>query len=293
MKRISTRLAPVCVLAVTLLFMFPCMSFVKATPYGSFDVYAPTALLRGWHDVLYGTGDQAKKLDGAYAYVTGLGSYIKSRDFTSTTYSNYWAPYSNRSAFPPDNATILGVSLIAVARAQVTKPFTLSIIYGHDWDGDSWSIHMLTSSMFYATATDQAYSYNITADLIAEGAITAWNASILKSTSPDDWFEVQLMSWADTGNFILYVDYVGLSYIWCYPAGPGGGTGGSGETGQFSMPDVTGLMGMIGFIGMIGVPAASIWFFRRDGGSKIYFGVMALIAFTVCFGFFLASINGG
>jgi hypothetical protein len=52
-------------------------------------------------------------------------------------------------------------------------------------------------------------------------------------------------------------------------------------------------MGMTGFIGMIGVPAATIWFLKHDGGSKIYAGVTALIAFTVCFGFFLASINGG
>ena len=59
------------------------------------------------------------------------------------------------------------------------------------------------------------------------------------------------------------------------------------------MPDVIGLMGMTGFIGMIGVPAASIWMLRRDGGSKIYIGVMALATFTFCFGIFYASINGG
>ena len=290
MKNLCRRLVPICTLAMAIVFIFPCYSFAKATPYGSFDVFAPTAKLKGWHDVLYGTGDQAKKLDGTYAFVSGLGSYIQSQDFSSTTYNNYWAPYSNRSAFPPDGATILGVSLIAVVRAQVTKPFTLSIVYGRDWDGDSWSMYMLTSSMFYATTTDQVYSYNITADLIAEGAITAWNATMLKSTSSDEWFYVQLMSWADTPGHILYVDYVGLSYIWSYPSGGGGG---DGEPGIFTTPDVIGLMGMTGFIGMIGVPAASIWFFRRDGGSKIMIGVSALVAFTVCLGFFLASINGG
>jgi hypothetical protein len=56
---------------------------------------------------------------------------------------------------------------------------------------------------------------------------------------------------------------------------------------------VLGLMGITGFVGMIGVPAASIYFLRRDGGSKIYVGVMALVGMTVCFGFFLAAINGG
>jgi hypothetical protein len=238
--------------------------------------------------VLYGSEDEAMKLDGLYAYISGLGSYIKTEDFSSTTYNNYWSPYSNRSAFPPDNATILGVSIMAVARAQVTKPFTLSIVYSH-----APSIYMLTSSMFYATTTDQSFSYNITADLIAEGAITAWNASILKCTVPDEAYYVQLMSWADTGSFVLYVDYVGLSYIWRYPAGGADNEFGDGETGTFTTPDVTGLMGMTGFIGMIGVPAASIWFFRRDGGSKIMIGVSALVAFTVCFGLFLGSINGG
>lgn len=273
---------------MAIVFMFPCYSFAKATPYGSFDVYAPTADLKGWHDVLYGSGDQAKKLDGLYAYVTGMGSYIQSQDFISTSYNNYWSPYSNRSAFPPNNATILGVSIMAVARCAVTKPFTLQIVYG-----DAPSIDSLLSPMFYATTTDQVFSYNITADMISEGIITAWNASILKSTISDEWFYVQLYSWADTGIFVLYVDYVGISYIWCYPAGGEDTEFGDGESGVFTMPDVTGLMGMTGFIGMIGVPAASIWFFRQDGGSKIYAGLTALVAFTVCFGLFYASINGG
>lgn len=291
MKKLFRRLGPICALGVAILFIFPCYSFAKATPYGSFDVYAPTANLRGWHDVLYGSGDQAKKLDGQCAYIAGLGSYIKSQDFISTSYNNYWSPYSNRSAFPPDNATILGVSIMAVARAQVTKPFTLMIVYG---DGFPAQIESLLSPMFYATTTDQVFSYNITADMISEGIITAWNASILKSAISDEWFYVELFSWADTGSFALYVDYVGISYIWCYPAG-GEDTGfGDGGTGIFTTPDVIGLLGMTGFIGMIGVPAASIWFFRHDGGgSKIYFGVSALLAFTVCFGFFYASINGG
>lgn len=92
------------------------------------------------------------------------------------------------------------------------------------------------------------------------------------------------------------MDYLGIYCLWSGPDPeeyeivlPGE----EGAGGPFTTPDVIGLMGMTGFIGMIGVPAASIWFFKQDGGSKIYAAVTALVAFTVCFGLFYASINGG
>jgi len=276
------KLAPVCVLALTMLFVFPCIAFVKATPYGEFDVYAPTAYSHSSSGVLYGSDGEAMRLDGAYAYVGDFGSYVQTYHYTNPSYNNYWSPYSNRSAFPPDNATIVSVSMLCVVRSQVAKPFTLTLIYGM-----GSNIFVLNSPMYYATTTDTAYSYNITTG-------TSWNASELKSAVPNKEFKVRVMSWANTGSFVLYVDYVGISYIWKYPAGPAGDTGGEGSLGHFTTPDVIGLMGITGFIGMIGVPAASIWFFRHDGGgSKIYAGVMALAVFTVCFGLFYASINGG
>lgn len=283
MKRVYAKLAPICALAMAVVFIFPCTGFVRATPYGEFDVYAPTAYSHSSYNVLYGSDGQAVRLDGGYAYVSGFGSYVETYHYTNPSYNQYWAPYSNRSAFPPANATIISVSMLCVVRCAVNKPFTLTLLYS-ELGGN---IVVVNSPMFYATTTDTAYSYNITAG-------TPWNASMLKSAVPTEDFKVRVMSWADTGQFVLYVDYVGLSYIWAYPAGGEDTEFDEGESGVFTMPDVIGLMGMTGFIGMIGVPAASIWFFRHDGGgSKIYTGVMALAAFLVCFGLFYASVNGG
>jgi hypothetical protein len=91
------------------------------------------------------------------------------------------------------------------------------------------------------------------------------------------------------------LDYLGIYYTWSGPDPPINETIMPSDElpGEFTIPDVVGLLGMTGFVGMIGVPAASIWFFKRDGGSKIMIGLSALIAFTICFGFFFASINGG
>jgi hypothetical protein len=123
----------------------------------------------------------------------------------------------------------------------------------------------------------------VTADLAGYGVLDPANWT---STS----LTVYLITQTSYGK-ALYVDYVGLDYIWTNSTTAGGGDPET-EFGVMNL-DVSGMMGIVGFVGMVGVPAASIWFFRHDGGSKIYIGVMALVAFTVCFGFFLGSINGG
>lgn len=279
MFRIIKRFAPMLVLVSAFLVMFPCYSFTKATPSGTFDVYAPTAYEVASTNGVILYPNEAKRLDGTVAMVTGDGgAWVATRYFTNPLYSNYWSPYSNRSAFAPANATFLSVSMIAIARCQIPRTFQLTAI---STVGTTYT--STKSSWYNAGTTDQAFTYNITAFLTSNGVLGNWTNSTTA---------IYLQADDDSYGRAIYVDYVGLSFNWRYANGSSSGPGGSGE-GTFRTPDVIGLMGMTGFIGMIGVPAASIWMFRRDGGSKIYFGVMALVTFTVCFGLFYASINGG
>ena len=279
MMRMKKSVLPVMVIGLVFVMGFPCYGFVRATPYGEFDVFAPTALSHSSYGVLYGSDYQAMKLDGLSAYVGGLGSYVQTLHYTDPAYNDYWSPYSNRSAFPPNNATILSVKMLCVVKAQVTKPFTLTLLYGM-----GASIFVVNSPMYYATTSYQEYSYNIT-------SATSWNASELKSSVPGKDFQVRVMSWADTGIYNLYVDYVGLSYTWSYPVGGEDTEQDSGQPGHFTMPSITGTMGIIGFLGMVGVPAASIWFLKQDGGSKIYAGLTAALTFILCFALFLGSMG--
>lgn len=279
MFHVMKRFAPILVLVSVFLVMFPCYGFTKATPTGVFDLYAPTAYeiasTRG--SVLY--PNEALKLDGTSAILYGDAvTWVATRNFINPIYANYWPPYSNRSAFAPANATFLSVSMMAVVRCPIPRLFELTAISTVN------GVYTSISSPWYtATQTAQAYTVNITAFLVSNGVLGNWtnsSTSIYVSTTDDSYGKS------------IYVDYAGIICLWSW-SGPPGPPGGAGESGQFTMPDVIGLMGMTGFIGMIGVPAASIWMLRRDGGSKIYVGVMALAAFTFCFGIFYASINGG
>jgi len=263
---------------------------VRATgPAEVVRVFAPTAygmmVFGGYYGEL-----NIKKLDNTPAAI-GYGvdnAYASTHYFENPSYQNYWAPYDNRSNFPPDNATILSVSMVAVIWCQVPRQFRL---YMYLFNGTDETISYGNYENAAMAAT--LYSYNIT-------TVTTWNATMLKADigdpqhgflSPDFTLAFYVQLYGGPTNKAVYIDYIGLDYIWTNSTTAGGG----GSETDFAVMnlDVSGMMGIVGFIGMIGVPAASVWFFRRDGGSKIYFGVMALVAFTVCFGFFLGSINGG
>jgi hypothetical protein len=248
---------------------------VKATPTGTFDVFAPTAYTcpSVQSTVLY--PGNAMKLDGSVAILADSGAWISSQGFLNPSYNNYWAPYSNRSAFPPANATILSVSMLTIVRCQVPRPFMMNLVF----TVGSYSFSYY-SNWFNAAQTDTAYTFNVTSNLVAYGLQNQWGN-----------FTVFVNTEFNYGK-ALYVDYVGILGLWTWP-GPSVGPGGSGTSGEFVGPDAMGLIGIMGFIGMLGIPAASIWFFRRDGGSKVIAGVTTLVAFTVCFGLFYASINGG
>jgi len=272
---------------MVLLLAIPILPTVQGTgPAEIVRVFAPTAAFEITSGVTVG-GFYSMKLDG---WVDGLSAngpagYIQTYGFLMNNYANYWPPYGNRSNYPPDNATILSVSIIAIVRCQIPRPFQIYMIF---WNGHNYTYG--TSPIYYPGWLDQLFSYNVTATMIAQGAFPAWNATTLKEWSTGN-LKVALIG-GDPNVKPLYVDYLGLDYIWTNSTTPGGG----GSETEFAVMnlDVTGIFGIFGFVGMIAVPAASIWFFRHDGGgSKIYIGIMALVVFTVCFCLFLASINGG
>lgn len=271
MWRILRRSAPVLALVSVLLLLTPCYGFTRATPTGTFDVFAPTAssIPSVKSTVLH--PDEVMKLDGISAYLIEDGAWISTHGFLNPSYDNYWPPYSNRSAFPPANATILSVSLLAILRCPVPRLFQMHLVF--TVGGTSFNYF---SGWLTAGTTDQAFTFNVTVNLVAYGYEDDW-----------DYFTVFL----DAGYYpgkSLYVDYLGISALWTWPGGPGG-PGGEGYAP--SPVDVPGIMGITGFIGMIAVPAAGVWVFRKDGGSKILAAMGVLVAFLVCFALFLGAMG--
>jgi hypothetical protein len=239
-------------------------------------------------------------LDDTPAAITEPNGYAQISNFTFPGYDAYWAPYDNRTFFPPDDATIISVQMIAIVRCQIPQPFYLALeFYNHTTD----SLTQITSGSPYFNAgqLDQLYSYNITN---CGGWAPAWNATILKDGaewgapywgSPDTQYGVKISVHIDTYySRALYIDYIGLDYRWTnatvgtVPETPGV----PGSDFNVVSIDVPAIMGIFGFVGMIAVPAASIWFYRRDGGSKVATAIIALVAFLSCFGMFFGVLNG-
>jgi len=229
---------------------------------------------------------EVMKLDGSPAALDA-GAWVSTYGFTNPVYNNYWSPYSNRSNFPPSNATILSVSLIAIAHCSVTRWFQLSIIC--DVGPSHENRTTITSPSMYMELTahdhDLLYEFNITAGMASCGALGNWTTN---------WMTVYFITGQSFGT-LLYVDYLGLNYTWVVAGGGGGGGGGagggSGTVGPVELPSLTGLIGLVGFIGMVGTPAAAIWFYRQEGGSKLFAGVTAMIGFVVFLGLFLSVIS--
>jgi hypothetical protein len=239
----------------------------------------------GWTE----NSDAIANRNGEYALIHGqsgdLG--ISTSNFTSSDYISW-----PTQTLPPDNATILWVHLLVYVATWVGYGHTFYLQYATN---TTWADVSSASAVWHNGANTtktmasmpppghiwNEYSSNVTTN-------ETWTPQMLKSSQT--W--IRLMMAEDT-VWPLYVDYIGLEYAWSVGGGSGSGGGDVGNIGIFQMPDVLGLIGVIGFIGVIGIPAASIWFFRRDGGSKVYAGVMALVAFTFCAGLFLASIQGG
>lgn len=257
-----------------LIMLTPSYGTVTATWNGVHDVNAPTAKNTTASDYSYGVND-AKKLDGNGIYLNFAGRLTTS-DFTDPNYIAFLPYYLNRSDFPPGGSTILHVHLCWYAWGN---KYVHYVVYLEQFNGAAYET-VYTSAWYWGTGVWNYWEAHVNETI-------TWTASNL--TDPTE-FRVGLLVLGPAGTGLL-VDYLGFRYLWTEgpPEYPDDGDIG----GTFAMPNVTGLIGMVGFVGMVGVPAASIWFFRRDGGSKIMIGVSALVAFTVCFGLFLGSINGG
>jgi len=218
-------------------------------------------------------------LPPGYGYAT---QWIQTRDFTSGVWTDEFHTARNIS-LPPDTATITQVFIDLRWQPSHIPDYKVGVSLDA---GVTWTWDTFNSARTIGSNTSEAH--NIT-------SFTAWTPQILKSS--DLCVKIISYSYGVNPAVYCYLDYLGLYYIWSGPDPPEEETTpyDEDEPGIMGslMPDVTGLMGITGFIGMIGVVPASIWLFRRDGGSKIHAGVMALIGFTVCFGFFLASIQGG
>ena len=197
----------------------------------------------------------------------------------------------------PNNASILYVWIVAVYKHMTNATSFFHLQYTTDATYEEvWDLEATWHNPAPGNGTTEYYvpywkttARNVT-DSSVGGPVGGWTPAMLKSNLTWVRMLVQMHTYEPDA---FLVDYIGLKYQWQYE--PFAGWDDEEEAGPFlsviKNPIV--LLGAVGFIGMIGVVPASIWFFRRDGGSKIYFGVMALVTFTVCSGFFLASIQGG
>ena len=173
---------------------------------------------------------------------------------------------------PPDNATIISVSLVVVFQTYVPGG---QISFSID-DKGNWTVKTVPSTYYY-------YQVNVTAN-------ADWTPQILKSN--ETW--VRGVFSCDASTF-YWVDYIGFIVHWLAPYGGGYDE----EYVPPTIPDldyitefgIMGLLGFLGFGGMIALPAAGIWIHKNGGGeSKVTLFVNMLAAWTLCFAMFLVSV---
>jgi len=285
-KRIALS-ASLAIMMVAVLFI-PNVEGWKSVETNSPSAYGFAVGVNGWVDY----PSNALVPDLAYAELhqeDGLSKFMATNTFTNPAYG-----FLGPQTLPPDNATIVWVELTVRIVVWVGHARTFSLQYAtgesvHNVTTESATWHSGTNGTQGWPAGPPGippYLYAVFYSNVT--SLETWTPALLKNSST--WVRI----YTDDGvsDYGLDVDYLGFTYVWTTdPYSPSGPP----SSGDFSMSMVSpiGLIGIIGFVGMVGVPAASIWFFRRDGGSKIMIGVSALVAFTICAGFFLASIQGG
>ena len=273
------RLTPIILsVALVLMLAMPMLPSIRATPADEVvRTFAPTAI--DFYSMGAYNPEYAKKLDGGSGAIAADYGSITTENHFDPDYASYWSPWENRSNFPPAPATILSVSVISVVHCQIARTYAIRLSINLPGEAS----HTFYSPSYSASWADTLQSYNVTADLAAIGMLVPanWSAATVSTYLITD------LSYGKA----LYVDYIGLDYSWTNGTGWGGG-GAETELNVGGI-DVPGIMGIFGFVGMIAVPAVSIWFYQRDGGSKIATAIIALVGFLVCFGMFFGVINGG
>ena len=196
----------------------------------------------------------------------------------------------------PNNASILYVGIVAVYKHLTSETvffhlqYTTDATYEEVWDAEaSW--HGPANGTFeYYVPNWKTIEFNVTDSSVNGGPVGGWTPAMLKSNLT--WVRMLIQMHTYYSNNIL-VDYIGLKYVWQYEYF--GGLPDEETEDVFSAIGIgpIQILGGIGFIGMIAAPCAAILAVRQGGGGKAYYGIMALAAFTFCFGLFYASINGG
>jgi len=283
----------VVVTTLTLIFALPITPLyisAQATTPLTVRVFAPSAHYQETFQNTNGWPGNANYLDQNLIGITADVSYIVTANFHNPWYSDYWAPYTNRSTFPPDDATIVSISMVAIARSTTgSRPFTLHASYTDATTATTTTVH---APQFWTTPTTfihgnplyhtTLFTFNMTASFAT--VFSHWNATMLTNNTS----ELKISVTPDTGGTnIIYFDYIGLDYTWTSSL-PGAQVPFSGKA--LGIPSAMGIFGIIGFAGMIALPAAGIWMARRSDEPRMLFGLKLMLAFVVCLGLFLASI---
>lgn len=209
----------------------------------------------------------AKILDGGVVSIASLS-------FDQQIVTAYFAQPTPGIDLPPVNATITSVFFTAVVSTRYYRNYSLSYgfdgIYGTNWFHEHWFEITPMGFPYYFINT----YWNIT-------SYETWGREVLMSP----YMAVRLFS-DDRGTTPLMIDYIGIQYNWTLPEEEE-----ANETGVISPLSITGVFGVVGVLGMIAVVPASIWLYRRDGGSKIIAGIVALGTFMFCATLFIASLG--
>jgi len=197
----------------------------------------------------------------------------------------------------PNNASILYVWIVAVYKHMTNATSFFHLQYTTDATYEEvWDLEATWHNPAPGNGTTEYYvpywkttARNVT-DSSVGGPVGGWTPAMLKSNLTWVRMLVQMHTYEPDA---FLVDYIGLKYQWQYE--PFAGWDDEETEDVFSAIGIgpIQILGGIGFIGMIAAPCAAILAVRQGGGGKAYYGIMALAAFTFCFGLFYASINGG
>lgn len=234
-------------------------------------------------------------IDGVWGYFwtyTHPAWICTGGNFTYDTWT--WPPIPDM----PNNASILYVDLIIVFKLpdagdvaftlQWTNNLTYEQIWNNDFDGLDWhgpanTTHKTGPITYWSTT-----AINVTDETVG-GPVGGWTPAMLKSNLT--WVRFYAYTGGVPVTCKMAIDYIGLRYTWQYEYF--GGWHPNLEATYILGITPIAIMGMFGFTGMIAVPVATIWFYRQsEGGSRVYYAIVALCCFLVCFGFFVGSIGG-
>lgn len=232
------------------LFLFvPNSNDVDATWNGWHDVMAPTAKNTTAWNYAYGL-NAAKELDGTAICLGGSWGYVRTSDFTDPSYTDYIAPYDNRSDFPDDNATFYYFKGICIWWMVLCSPTNYYRVYVEQLVDGNYST-LYATGVLGGTNSWEDLEWNVT-------GLRSWTGAELKDPT---LFRITLMAQGVAGP--IYVDYIGWHYIWQpTPTVPssGGGPLGFGSSWMSNIFIVT--LGGVGFIGMIAYPGVAIYSYK-------------------------------